>query len=74
MKIYILHSETYEHGYRVQGFANKKKAISELSKLKRAHRKNISALKKDPVILTKDLPITKKGLISALNYFSNYYI
>tara|TARA_R100001463_G_scaffold26961_1_gene62753 strand:- start:256 stop:480 length:225 start_codon:yes stop_codon:yes gene_type:complete len=74
MKIYILHSETFAKGYGVEAFANKKEAISRLSRLKKNHKKNIDALKKDPVIIIKDIPITKKGLLQALNYFSNYYL
>ena len=32
MKIYILHSETFAKGYGVEAFANKKEAISRLSR------------------------------------------
>tara|TARA_R100000742_G_C4231568_1_gene53005 strand:- start:381 stop:590 length:210 start_codon:yes stop_codon:yes gene_type:complete len=68
MKIYIVHSESFQNGYEIEGFSNRKKAVSKVSKLKREHRKDIIALKKEPKIITKDFPITREGLLTAINY------
>lgn len=68
MKIYIVHYESLEAGYNIEGFANRKKAISKVSKLKRDDRREIIALTKEPKIITKDLPISREGLITAINY------
>tara|TARA_R100000700_G_scaffold39868_1_gene53727 strand:+ start:3273 stop:3482 length:210 start_codon:yes stop_codon:yes gene_type:complete len=68
MKIYIVHSESLENGYQIEGFSNRKKAVSKVSKLKKEHRKEIIALKKDPKVVIKDLPISREGLIKAINY------
>ncbi len=35
MKLYILHYESPELGYKIKGFANKKKAISYRAKIKK---------------------------------------
>ena len=69
MKIYIVHFEILEDGYNIEGFANRKKAVSKVSKLKRDHRREIIALTKEPKIIIKDLPISREGLIDAVNYF-----
>ena len=68
MKIYIVHSESFQNGYEIEGFSNRKKAVSKVSKLKRDDRREIISLKKEPKIITKDLPITREGLITAINY------
>jgi hypothetical protein len=68
MKIYIVHSESFQEGYEIEGFANRKKAVSKVSKLKRQHRRDIIALKKEPKIIIKDIPISKKGILTAINY------
>mgnify|MGYP003153765491 CR=1 FL=1 len=68
MKIYIVHSESFQNGYEIEGFSNRKKAISKLSRLKKEHSRDIIALKKEPKIIIKDLPISREGLITAINY------
>ncbi len=68
MKIYIVHSESFQNGYEIEGFSNRKKAVSKVSKLKRDDRREIISLKKEPKIITKDLPITREGLLTAINY------
>jgi len=68
MKIYIVHSESFQAGYEIEGFSNRKKAVSKVSKLKREHRKDIIALKKEPKIIIKDFDISREGIINAINY------
>ena len=80
MKIYIIHCNSLEHSYKIEAFANKKKAISKFSKLNREYRKKIRSIKKDPIlnkcininksykIITKDFPISREGLLTAINY------
>ena len=60
MKLYILHYESPELGYKIKGFANKKKAISYRAKIKKFCT-NLT-------IVERDIPITKKGLLTAINY------
>jgi hypothetical protein len=76
MKIYIVHYESLETGYNIEGFANRKKAVSRVSNLKRQDRKkhkdkrriDYVGLTKEPKIITKDFPISKEGLLTAINY------
>lgn len=68
MKIYIVHYESSEDGYNIQGFANLKRAKSLVSKLKRNNRKGIINCLKEPKIIEKEIPISKKGILTAINY------
>ena len=67
MKIYIIKDKSFKvdnihlPNYPIiKAFANKKKAISFKSKLNRA-------LKKNTELETYDIPISKKGIINAIN-------
>ncbi len=83
MRVYIVKYETLENGYSIEGFTNKKNAVSRVSKLKRDDRKkhkdrsrigcskwnsNYVGLTKEPKIVTKDFDISRKGIINAINY------
>tara|TARA_R100000479_G_C6295956_1_gene168363 strand:+ start:22 stop:258 length:237 start_codon:yes stop_codon:yes gene_type:complete len=76
MRIYIVKYKTLEDGSKIEGFANRKNAVSKISKLKRENRKKLKDKRKtdfvgfitEPEILTKEIPITKKGILIALNY------
>ena len=68
MRIYIVHYESSKDGYNIQGFANLKRAKSLVSKLKRNHRRDLIVLKKEPKIIHREIPITKKGILNAINY------
>tara|TARA_R110001592_G_scaffold13341_2_gene61428 strand:+ start:1005 stop:1214 length:210 start_codon:yes stop_codon:yes gene_type:complete len=68
MKVYIVHYESLEGGYNIEGFSNIKKAISKVSNLKSEDRREIISLTKEPKIITKDLPISREGLLTAINY------
>jgi len=68
MIIYIVQYESIKDGYKVEGYANRKKAISKISHLNKEHRKSINELKKAPNLIERDFPISKKGLLTAINY------
>tara|TARA_R100001086_G_scaffold93072_4_gene46185 strand:- start:3430 stop:3663 length:234 start_codon:yes stop_codon:yes gene_type:complete len=76
MKVYIVKYETLENGYLVEGFTNKKNAVSKVSKLKRENRNKLKNIRennyigflKEPKIITKDFDISRKGIINAINY------
>ena len=76
MKVYIVKYETLENGYSIEGFTNKKNAVSRVSKLKRDDRKkhkdrrriDYVGLTKEPKIVTKDFDISRNGIINAINY------
>ena len=68
MKVYIVHYESLEGGYNIEAFSNIKKAISKVSNLKSEDRREIISLTKEPKIITKDLPISREGLLTAINY------
>lgn len=68
MKLYIVHYESLETGYNIEGFANLKNAKTLLSKLKRSGRKKELSLTKEPKIIHKEIPISKKGILTAINY------
>tara|TARA_R100000654_G_scaffold21267_2_gene42883 strand:+ start:362 stop:595 length:234 start_codon:yes stop_codon:yes gene_type:complete len=76
MKVYIVKYETLENGYLVEGFTNKKNAVSKVSKLKREHRNKLKNIRennyigflKEPKIITKDFDISREGIINAINY------
>ena len=76
MRVYIVKYETLENGYTIEGFTNKKNAVSRVSKLKRDDRKkhkdrrriDYVGLTKEPKIITKDFDISRKGIINAINY------
>tara|TARA_Y100001973_G_scaffold106739_1_gene187006 strand:+ start:3941 stop:4174 length:234 start_codon:yes stop_codon:yes gene_type:complete len=76
MKVYIVKYETLENGYSIEGFTNKKNAVSKVSKLKRDDRKkhrdkrriDYVGLTKEPKIITKDFDISREGIINAINY------
>ena len=62
MKVYIVHYESLEDGYNIQGFTNKKNAVSKVSNLKKEHRNKLKnrretdyvGLLKEPKIIIKD--------------------
>lgn len=75
MKIYIVHYETLEDGYKIEGFSNRKKAISKISKLNRLDKRkvldgrgNYVGLTKEPKLVVQDIPISREGLLTAINY------
>lgn len=76
MKVYIVKYETLENGYSIEGFTNKKNAVSRVSNLKREDRKkhrdkrriDYVGLTKEPKIITKDFDISREGIINAINY------
>ena len=68
MKVYIVHYESLEDGYNIQGFANLKNANTLVSKLKRQGRKKELGLTKDPKVIHKEIPISKNGILTAINY------
>tara|TARA_R100000329_G_C7618265_1_gene219699 strand:+ start:1205 stop:1438 length:234 start_codon:yes stop_codon:yes gene_type:complete len=76
MRVYIVKYETLENGYSIEGFTNKKNAVSRVSKLKRDDRKkhkdrrriDYVGLTKEPKIVTKDFDISRNGIINAINY------
>ena len=76
MKVYIVHYETLETGYSIQGFTNKKNAVSKVSNLKKEHRNKLKnrretdyvGLLKEPKIIIKDFDISREGIINAINY------
>tara|TARA_R100000008_G_C3527787_1_gene137533 strand:+ start:605 stop:814 length:210 start_codon:yes stop_codon:yes gene_type:complete len=68
MKIYIVHYESLETGYNIEGFANLKHAKTLVSKLNRRNRKKEISMTKEPKIIHKEIPISKKGLLTAINY------
>ena len=76
MKGYIVKYETLENGYSIEGFTNKKNAVSRVSNLKREDRKkhrdkrriDYVGLTKEPKIITKDFDISREGIINAINY------
>ena len=76
MKIYIVKYETLENGLYKEGFSNKKNAVSKVSKVKRDNRNKLKnrretdyvGIIKQPIIITQDFPISREGLIKAINY------
>ena len=68
MKVYIVHYESLETGYKIEGFANLKNANTLVSKLKRQGRKKELGLTKEPKVIHKEIPISKNGILTAINY------
>tara|TARA_R110002020_G_scaffold92169_4_gene223326 strand:+ start:790 stop:1026 length:237 start_codon:yes stop_codon:yes gene_type:complete len=76
MKVYIVKHKTLEEGFKIEGFANRKNAISKISKLKRENKKKLKDKKRtdfvglisDPKIIIKEIPITKIGILTAINF------
>lgn len=77
MKIYIVHFEDNAEDQDrniCKAFANKKAAISFISKCKRAERDDqYFNFCKDFSLREIDLPISKKGLLDAVNYYEYSY-
>lgn len=74
MKIYIIKDKSFKvdnihlPNYPIiKAFANKKKAISFKSKLNRALKKNNNYYEGCTELETYDIPISKKGIINAIN-------
>ena len=66
---------TLEDGYKIEGFSNRKKAISKISKLNRLDKRkvldgrgNYVGLTKEPKLVVQDIPISREGLLTAINY------
>tara|TARA_Y100000593_G_scaffold88017_1_gene169532 strand:- start:355 stop:564 length:210 start_codon:yes stop_codon:yes gene_type:complete len=68
MKVYIVSYDSPELGYDVVGFTNLKKAKTFVSKLKRSERKKELSFTEEPTIVQKKIPISKEGIITAINY------
>ena len=68
MKVYIVKWENPKenNANQIKGFANKKSAISFKSHVKRGLISHYEG--REPVIETIEIPITKKGLLKAINY------
>tara|TARA_R100000664_G_scaffold24116_1_gene33795 strand:- start:4021 stop:4239 length:219 start_codon:yes stop_codon:yes gene_type:complete len=71
MKIYIVRNKVNIYPFEdiKKGFTNRKNAVSFMSKVNRDIKNNLETYKKGCIILeTKDFPISRKGLINAINY------
>ncbi len=68
MKIYVVKWENpkEKNSHQIKGFANKKSAISFKSHVKRGLISYYEGI--DPIIDIIEIPITKKGILKAINY------